>query len=273
MIAFARSLSVVGGALLASAALVGCAMDHTAGSDAATEDAGRPPIDTGRIARSCADTPLVAGQPCDFAAPCTTYWDFFMGYCGQEVWTCSGGLISYSDQRFACGMDAGADAPPPATWCEGYVAPPAATTDDCRDDDDCEPSHGGTCWAPGDTAGHHFGGTCPMDCASDPDCAPGDVCVPFNEPFGCHQCIPACTETSCPAWEACGDDGHCRPALCETDGYPCAPGSHCAAPGDTTFDSHHCTLAPCTADADCGCGACVEGFCALGPGRCDLPRP
>lgn len=168
--------------------------------------------------------------------------------------------------------DAGHDggtAPP--IWCAAYVPPPAATTDDCRSDADCA-SRGGACWAPGDTTGLHGGGACPMTCATDPDCPDGNVCESFNGTF-CHQCVPSCTPTSCGAWEACGDDGHCHPAQCETDGWECPPSSHCAAPGDMMIDSHGCAIAVCTSDADCGCGACVEGACAHGPGRCDLPRP
>jgi hypothetical protein len=249
---------VIGLSLLSSFAL-GC--DATA----TPMDAGG---DGGALVTTCLGG-VTAGEACDFIEPCRTYWDYYMGQCGDETWSCVGGRVVYRDNRFGCSrQDAGPDTGSPSAWCADYAAPPAATSTDCRSSSDCA-SAGGTCWVPGDTAGLHAGGACPMECDDDSGCSDGNVCVAVNG-GSCHLCQAACTEDSCGLWEACGADGHCGPAPCAGGDYVCPPGSTC---GGADLDTHGCTIVSCASDAACGCGACVEGACAAGPGRCDLPRP
>jgi hypothetical protein len=157
----------------------------------------------------------------------------------------------------------------PNGWCTGYQPPPAGTETDCRSDADCtDPA--GSCWAVGDTSPFYSMGICPRECATDPDCSQGQVCVTINQ-SECGQCLPACAAGGCNRWEHCGDDGHCRPASCEGEGYTCPVQASCA-PASLQADEHGCVNAHCTSDGDCGCGACVLGFCQDGPGRCEPMR-
>jgi hypothetical protein len=249
---------------------VGCGASSTPGSDGGTD--GGPPPDTG-LPIDCLVAQHAVGEPCDpatFPTHCANHYDYWMGRCGSERWTCEEGVIAYSDATFACALDGGVDGGP-RTDCPEYEPPPAATTIDCRGDVECGPS-GGTCWVPGDTAWFYVGGACPRDCTTDAECAEGSVCRGLNGGFDCGICVPACTSESCSLWESCGDDGHCRPQRCD-EGYTCPPAADCVPGGVDDVDAHGCTLVPCATDGDCGCGACVGGFCALGPGRCEPPRP
>lgn len=150
--------------------------------------------------------------------------------------------------------------------CAEYEAPPAATSTECRDDRDC--GGGASCWSPGDTSAFYAVGACPMECDATTPCAEGQACVALNG-GACSQCRAACTAGSCGAWETCGDDGRCRPQRCE-EGYACPRGSTC---GGGEVDAHGCAIVHCDDDGDCGCGACVLGVCALGPGLCEPARP
>ena len=256
MTSTARALVLFLGLAAVSSGSIGCTTSH------AVVDTGTP------VARGCYDaSSRRAGAPCDFTETCTASSLCYMGRSGSEYWSCIGGRVVYSDATTPCLRDGG---PPPPAWCPSYVAPPAATTTECRTDADCG-SSGGTCWPPGDTSGLHASGACPMECDVDAECGTGSICQPLNG-GSCSQCRSACMATTCGPWEACGADGHCRPADCGTDGYACPPGSSCGLTG-TPADLHGCSIVGCTSDADCGCGACVLGACALGPGRCDLPRP
>lgn len=211
-----------------------------------------------------------AGAVCSFTEPCTQYTDYWMGRCGTETWTCVGGHVVYDDRTFPCARDFGVDAEVDGGeqgMCPQYVPPPATPTA-CRQASDCVE---GACWAPGDTAPFYSGGACPMVCALDTDCADGSVCRTLNG-GGCGACVGRCDVLSCALWETCGDDGHCAPAPCATGAYLCPPGAVCGGSG-AGVDGHGCARVPCTTDAPCGCGACVEGWCELGPGRCDPLRP
>lgn len=151
---------------------------------------------------------------------------------------------------------------PDGGYCDSYTPPPASTYTPCRSFDDCADS---SCWAPGDTSPFYALGICPRDCKVDADCQVG-VCVVFNATYGCAQCLPDCAADGCHLWETCGANGHCRPTTCE-EGYTCPPGASCSPA--TGGDVHGCVLKSCTDDAQCGCGACVLGFCRSGPGRCE----
>lgn len=179
-------------------------------------------------------------------------------------------LASACSASHGDGHDGGGDGDGGRGSCSEYVPPPASTTTECRSDADCGPAGPGGCWSPGETSWFYVSGACPMECDDDVDCGADRVCVPMNG-FSCALCQPACTPTSCHAWESCGDDGHCRAQRCD-EGYVCPPGATCVPGGVDDVDAHGCTTVPCASDADCGCGACVSGSCALGPGRCEPPR-
>ena len=246
---------------IAAAQLFGCTTSHGPAPD------GAPGTDAGPVATFCTGS-LRVGEACAFTVPCVVSWDFWMGRCGEERWSCVAGHVTYEDLTFSCSLPDGG--PPPPAWCVGYSAPPAATSTDCRTEADCA-SVGGNCWPPGDTSGLDASGACPMECDVDTDCGTGSICQPLNG-GSCSRCAPACTTGSCGPWRTCDEYGQCHAADCATDGYECPPGSSCGLTG-TPADLHGCSIAPCASDADCGCGACVLGACALGPGRCDLPRP
>ena len=150
--------------------------------------------------------------------------------------------------------------------CAEYEPPPASTSTECRTEGDC--GGGASCWAPGDTRAYYASGFCPTECEDDGQCFEGLVCVPLNG-GSCAQCRPPCTPAGCGQWETCGADGHCRPQRCD-EGYVCPPGSTC---GGAEVDAHGCAIVRCDDDDDCGCGACVLGACALGPGLCEPARP
>ncbi len=158
--------------------------------------------------------------------------------------------------------------------CPGTMPPdPSAML--CRSSADCG---GPLCLPPGASAGC---GPCRMpehDCTADPDCAPGDVCVSTVLACTCTGepstlCGPSCTGggTTCAAGERCDPSGHCVALSCAT-GYACGSNTRCdvGAPG---ADEHGCVRQTCTVDAECDCGACVEGRCYDGPGQCTYPPP
>ncbi|UJR85099.1 hypothetical protein [Sandaracinus amylolyticus] len=207
------------------------------------------------------------GARCDFDesdVPCTEVRDGPTN-CGYTHYTCVDGRLRIMVIPFECPrLDGGA-----GSACDAYEPPPAATTTECRSDADCDGT--GSCWAPGDTSAFYATGFCPMECDADGECGASQVCVELNQ-GSCSQCRERCTATSCSRWETCGDDGHCRPLRCD-EGYACPVGSTCVPGGLDDVDAHGCTTVPCDSDDDCGCGACVFGSCALGPGRCEPPRP
>ncbi len=238
--------------------VAGCAESRTA----SVTDGGRAATD-GSLRSTCTGG-VVVGEACDFSEPCRNYYDFWMGRCGSEEWACEAGRAVYRDFTFACSpIDAG------PSRCADYEPPPATTSAMCTRDADCP--LGGSCWAPGDTRPYYGAGFCPRECDADAACGAGQVCVALNG-GACHQCRAACgSGADCGRWEACASDGHCRPARCEDEGYACPPGATCER--GPASDEHGCAIVPCASDGECGCGACIEGRCALGPGRCEPPRP
>ncbi|AKF11407.1 hypothetical protein [Sandaracinus amylolyticus] len=228
--------------LLLTLALLGCA----------------EPVDSCSEASSASE-----GARCDFDESCREFRDGPTN-CGYVDRTCVDGRLRVSVIPFGCPT-----LPDAGSGCGAYEPPPAMTSTECRSDADCGGS--GSCWAPGDTSAFYVAGFCPMECANDGDCAASQVCVELNQ-GSCSQCRERCTATSCSRWETCGDDGRCRPQRCD-EGYACPIGSTCVPGGVDDVDAHGCTTVPCDDDDDCGCGACVFGSCALGPGRCEPPRP
>ena len=55
-------------------------------------------------------------------------------------------------------------------------------------------------------------------CASDEICAPGWQALPYYPYCGDKLCAARCTDASCPADSACGDDGLCRLTSCDAPG-------------------------------------------------------
>jgi hypothetical protein len=50
----------------------------------------------------------------------------------------------------------------------------------------------------------------------------------------------------------------CSPISCVGGAYTCPSNTDCKA-GSTAF--HQCVRRPCTTDAACDCGACIQGLC------------
>lgn len=218
-------------------------------------DAGPGP-DAIEVVRSCAEA---AGRPsgtaCDFAESCMTD-------CRVAYPTCMGGVLTIvSSECPDAGLDATIDAP--------ICAPPFASGD-CRGTSDCTSAM--TCRAPGEPPAC---GTCvpPIaTCVTSADCTAPDVCVFFTPPCSCggpaSECRPSCVTAGCPADEMCdGETGACVPRSC-TSGYTCP--SHTTCMESKSQDEHGCVRDNCSTDADCGCGACVEGLCYDDFGTCEF---
>ncbi len=141
----------------------------------------------------------------------------------------------------------------------------------CRSDADCT-AGSLQCYAPGESIGC---GICmePIAlCATDADCDEGDVCFVYTPPCSCggdaSECRPRCSASSCEEGETCDDvTGLCQPTRCNA-GYACPAHTECVTKGG---DAHGCERTSCTSDADCGCGACVEGRCYEALGFCSAP--
>lgn len=218
--------------------------------DAGVLDAGAP---DGVVVRSCAEA---VGQPegvaCDFTESCNRD-------CGIRHPACFGGRLT--TEIVECPPDSGVPLDVPACM------PPFAS-DDCRADGDC--TGGMTCLRPDEPLGC---GACMVAvelCAASTDCTGTDVCVFFTPPCSCggraSECRPTCTIAGCAVDETCDTgSGLCAPTHCSA-GYACP--SHTRCMESKSQDAHGCVRDGCTADADCGCGACVEGLCYDGFGAC-----
>jgi hypothetical protein len=88
-----------------------------------------------------------------------------------------------------------------------------------------------------------------------------------------HGCAPqACAQGyACPAGTTCAagsyaDSHGCSPIHCSA-AHPCPVNTDCdpAGPGEG------CNIRRCTRDAQCDCGACVNGSCAPQLGVCYSP--
>jgi hypothetical protein len=201
---------------------------------------------------------------------------------------------STSSRDGAAGGGGGLDDP---GVCPGFD-PWAEGAQLCHRDDEC--TYGCSASADAEGCGACIGAQ--HQCRTDTDCGMGEVCnpFPFSPPCNCsadteeRRCIPVCPDTPCDDGFGCDGTGHCVPTPCDA-GYTCPAGKVCGMAGD--FDEHgcrtqHCSEGfacqpfedcvatpsgtgcvpqPCGADADCPCGACVNGACAGRIGACYEP--
>jgi hypothetical protein len=114
----------------------------------------------------------------------------------------------------------------------------------------------------------------PPCCGTGPQCGPGRGCPKVSGTATlcsggpCASCVPPCmSDSGCGDGLRCNADQLCIRKRCDTDGYPCAAHSACSG-ADPNADSRGCLHDRCATDADCEPGACVNGRCADGPGRC-----
>jgi hypothetical protein len=148
--------------------------------------------------------------------------------------------------------------------------------------------HGGTCHTDGDCHGQSCVGPDPgpscgippqHGCTSSSDCGSGEVCSVVFDPcsasgFG-SQCGSPCTGgATCGTGLRCNAEGACEPVPCG-QGVTCPSYQRCGSPTTTGpvwgFDDG-CATISCVLDSDCPTfGACINGACQSGPGRCETP--
>lgn len=176
-----------------------------------------------------------------------------------------GGYVCQHDPVGGCGIGP----PPPACYSDGnctngqvclVVAPvgcsgasnhcvPPCTSTSCSTDEVCG------------TNGHCQ----PKPCTAGYACPGGTVCGPSRTGADGHGCAPASCSTdgyACPADYACTPsptaDAHgCSDVSC-TKGFTCPENFDCN-PASTAL--HQCDRRRCTTDANCDCGACIQGAC------------
>jgi hypothetical protein len=146
-------------------------------------------------------------------------------------------------------------------------------SDSCHSQSDCATGYG--CSGPDD--GPVCGIAPEHGCASDEDCAMGEVCHAIYDSCSVShvgsKCDAPCTATSCDAGFRCNADGACEPTPCTT----CASYQHCDASaaddssGPVYAETDGCLDVTCTSDGDCDAGeACVNGFCQSSIGTCKM---
>ena len=148
------------------------------------------------------------------------------------------------------------------------TCPVADCAQSCRTAQDCGPAGNG-CVAPDDPP---TCGACylpPSSCLSDPDCAPGDICV--QAACACNgekECRAGCQRpgaAACPEGTVCNDtNGHCESPACTAGS--CRWNCVCGASGQ-------CQRRACDSDLDCRGSICVEGHCFDQAGYCGFPVP
>ena len=138
--------------------------------------------------------------------------------------------------------------------------------DGCLGDADCAPAQ---CVGPTDEVCSECLPTA-LQCASDFDCADGDVCIDFPSACGCDigfttVCDPACTSSAdCDAGGVCNlETGHCLIDPCVGDA-DCPPLFACVP----VLGGDACRRRGCGSDDDCADGVCIDGLCHTGPGTC-----
>ncbi len=183
------------------------------------------------------------------------------GYC-EERGAFRSDAATLQAQPCASTQDCASCAPrQPYTVCGGLYRR-------CSVDADC--SAGSVCVDYGREGCANFGSYCRLDCTEDP-CPMG---------YGCDDETGHCVELECTdAPELCVDAEHCQPGSPQADRRGCVPPS-CAEgavdcgswarcdPTSTMAMADGCAPLDCVTDDDCGCGSCVNEFCAAAPGLC-----
>lgn len=189
----------------------------------------------------CVPAPLEGCDTCKAASKtCALDTDCFSGVC--QTYTLTGPCICPNGET--------------GTMCVQHCS-----TAPCEEGFACEP------------AGHCL----PISCAQGFVCGLDLVCdeaSPFADQHGCAP-TPCDAGFTCAPGDACAkgspeaDPHGCAPIHCN-DGFMCPVSTYCSA----TTPGHGCALHSCATDADCDCGACVEGWCAPQIGICDAqPQP
>lgn len=117
-------------------------------------------------------------------------------------------------------------------------------------------------------------------CRDRQGCSGALGCVGPNDSYsgracGPGQCSPNGSDGTCAANEYCPFRcGTCQAMgkRCDSDGVTCPANFDCAPSADDR-DENGCARRACTSDADCDCGACVNGRCQDGLGSCLLSPP
>jgi hypothetical protein len=155
--------------------------------------------------------------------------------------------------------------------CANPGDPPSVCTQQCpagcRGNADC--TNGELCVAPGASLGCGACAVPQMTCASDGECGSGQICdVAQCTCNGAKSCVPGCAGTACPVGQVCGNSNRCLPQPCTgTTPGECPPFFRCNLAGSSPF----CGRIPCTVDADCGGGFCVDAQCYGTLGMCAVP--
>lgn len=170
--------------------------------------------------------------------------------------------------------------------CEGSQNPTGYTL--CRSTANCAGVE--SCYATMPTAGCRPN-LQPQECGNGTNCPAGSVCSTGD--CDSHTCVPECTAASCTGTNTCSN-GLCVPKTCDMTGAAacepgtvCDPGSagasvigcvpvHCSEtdPCDKNQDcvatqpGRGCVTRPCTTDANCDCGYCVNSQCQAMLGFC-----
>jgi hypothetical protein len=160
--------------------------------------------------------------------------------------------------------DGGAGASPDLGFCPGYTPESFAAYTFCRSDAEC-PQPGSFAFLCLQTRPTTCGGAAPPpnECESDPDCGTGRICT--------SSCSRKYCESGC-SGQSCGDHAtcvaaRCVPIPCDRGGASCPSNAQCS-PGAARADTAGCIVRQCTTTADCPCGTCFKGECALHPGLC-----
>jgi hypothetical protein len=100
----------------------------------------------------------------------------------------------------------------------------------------------------------------PKRCDAGYRCPEAYACAPARAGADAHGCAPAdCNVDAydCPDGFRCMPGQRCVPLTCGPD-YRCSPNLDCKP---TSTAPHGCVRRACTADAECDCGACINGLC------------
>ncbi|MBN2193345.1 MAG: hypothetical protein JW751_11065 [Polyangiaceae bacterium] len=157
------------------------------------------------------------------------------------------------DSDASCGAGSVCVTNPDPCQCrgQGTLCVPACTEDSCLPTEACAAD------------GHCV----PRRCEEGFECPADQLCAPDRgDEHGCAWAQCDLGERTCPEGFVC-DPGSsltgCRRLLC-SEGATCPDNHRCPGDGDS------CTRLSCTSDAECDCGACVNGTCMDRPYLCVL---